>query len=120
MPYTVEERTIRRERIAPHLSNGEKRIFYPGLEVEARPGIGNIAEPGLTPKMMLLVSFDGGYTYGPEVWMRAGELGDYLQRLTARQLGYGRDTVFRVVCSDPNVWDLVGAYLEPSPIVGRY
>ena len=47
--------------------------------------------------------------------MAAGKLGDYTQRVQARRLGHGRDTVFEVVVSDPIAWSLVGAWLELEP-----
>lgn len=118
--YGVFEKTIRRERIAPHLSNDQKNVFYPAIQVEVRPGTGHTIPPGVTPKVMLSVSFDGGYNWTPENWMSAGELGNYRQRVIARQLGYGRDVVFKVVVSDPNAWDLVAAYFDPPPIRGRH
>ncbi len=118
--YGVFEKTIRRERITPHLSVDQKNVFYPAIQVEVRPGTGNTIPPGVTPKVMLSVSFDGGYNWTPETWMSAGELGNYRARVIARQLGYGRDVVFKVVVSDPNAWDLVAAYFDPPPKVGRH
>lgn len=118
--FTIVEKFIRRERRAPHLSNEQKILFYPAIQVETRPGIGHAVAPGVDPLMMLSISFDGGYTWTPEVQMNAGEIGQYRRRMIARQLGFGRDTVFRVVVSDPNTWDLVAAYLDPPPIAGRH
>jgi hypothetical protein len=118
--YGVVEKTIRRERITPHISNEQKNVFYPAIQVEVRPGTGHTIPPGVQPQVMLSVSFDGGYNWTPETWMSAGELGDYRKRVIARQLGYGRDVVFKVIVSDPNVWDLLGAYFDPPPIRGRH
>ncbi len=118
--YGVVEKTIRRERVAPHLSNDQKNVAYPAIQVELRPGTGHTIPPGVQPQVMLSVSFDGGYNWTPETWMSAGELGDYRKRVIARQLGYGRDVVFKVVVSDPNVWDLLNAYFDPPPIRGRH
>lgn len=118
--YSVVETNIRRVRRSPHLSNEQKRIFYPGLEIDLQRGIGNVAAPGVNPQVMLRISRDGGETWGPETWMSAGRLGEYTKRVLARNLGYGRDVVFEVIVSDPNNWNLIAAIFDPPPIVGRF
>lgn len=116
--YNVVERPIRRLRRAPHLNNEHKRIFYPGLELDLDRGIGTVTGQGADPLIMVRMSRDGGRTWGNEMKMRAGELGQYRVRAELYRLGYARDAVFEVSVSDPNDWRLVNAWLTPDPEAG--
>jgi hypothetical protein len=118
--YTLDPTTIRRVRRAPHLTKEQRVIFYPAIQVDLQPGIGNVVPPGVEPQVMLRMSRDGGQTWSPEIWMSAGKIGEYAKRVIARNLGRGRDVVFEVIVSDPNNWNLIGAYFDPDPIIGRF
>ena len=41
-----------------------------------------------------------------------GKIGTYLTRCRWQRLGYGRDLVFRVFCSDPVKVTMLSAYLD--------
>lgn len=53
------------------------------------------------PQIMLQVSRDGGFTYGNEMWIKMGALGQYLRRAEWRRLGVSRSFVFKFRITDP-------------------
>jgi hypothetical protein len=53
------------------------------------------------PQIMLQVSRDGGFTYGDEMWIKMGALGQYLRRAEWRRLGVSRSYVFKFRITDP-------------------
>lgn len=118
--YILREQPIRRERVAPFIAADQRVLFLPAIQIEVRPGVGRVVPPGTHPRLMLAISFDGGYTFSPEVAMEAGVIGDYLKRMIVRQLGFGRNIVVKVAVSDPVQWDLIGAYFDPPPIAGLH
>ena len=64
------------------------------------------------PRIMLQYSDDGGHTWSEELWMSAGEEGQYAWRAVWRRLGKSRDRVWRVAMSDPVPWQLLDAYVQ--------
>jgi hypothetical protein len=110
--YTVDERTIRRLRRAPHVAQDNRRTFVKTFELDLERGQGLATGQGSAPVVLLRVSRDGGQTWGEEVRMVAPRLGDYTARVKAERLGQGRDLVFEVVVSDPINWSLVNAWLD--------
>jgi hypothetical protein len=62
--------------------------------------------------VMVRASRDGGRTWGSERQLSAGRVGRYVQRLNAWQWGSGRQWVFEISCTDPVLWNVVGAYLD--------
>jgi hypothetical protein len=113
--YTVEARAIRRLRRAPHIAQENTRVFYRRFELDLERGQGLADGQGADPLVLLRLSRDGGQTWGEELRLPAGRLGDYTARVIARRLGQARDTVFEVVVSDPIAWSLVGAWLDLDP-----
>lgn len=103
---------IRRLRRAPHLSNENRRVFYRTFELDLKRGIGTPRPPGDDPQVLLRMSRDGGRTWGEEIRLPAGKIGEYTRRARAARLGPARMAVFEVVVSDPVPWALVGAWLE--------
>jgi hypothetical protein len=61
------------------------------------------------PQIMLQVSRDGGFTYGNEMWIKMGALGQYLRRAEWRRLGVSRSFVFKFRITDPIKVVLIGA-----------
>lgn len=53
------------------------------------------------PRIMLQISRDGGYTYGNEMWIKMGALGQYRRRAEWRRLGVSRSYVFKFRITDP-------------------
>ena len=113
--YHLEARYIRRLRRAPHVNNENLRVFYRRFELDLERGQALASGQGSEPYVLLRLSRDGGQTWGEEMRMAAGKLGEYQARVMARRLGQARDTVFEVVVSDPVAWSLVGAWLDLEP-----
>ena len=61
------------------------------------------------PRIMLQVSRDGGYTYGNEMWIKMGAIGQYLRRAEWRRLGVSRSYVFKFRITDPIKVVIIGA-----------
>lgn len=53
------------------------------------------------PRIMLQISRDGGYTYGTEMWIKMGAIGQYRRRAEWRRLGVSRSFVFKFRITDP-------------------
>ena len=113
--YHLESRYIRRLRRAPHVNNEHLRVFYRRFELDLERGQALASGQGSDPQVLLRLSRDGGQTWGEEIRMAAGAIGDYTTRVMARRLGQARDMVFEVVVSDPIAWSLVGAWLDLEP-----
>jgi len=113
--YHLEARYIRRLRRAPHVNNENLRVFYRRFELDLERGQALASGQGSEPYVLLRLSRDGGQTWGEEMRMAAGKLGEYQARVLARRLGHSRDVVFEVVVSDPVAWSLVGAWLDLEP-----
>ena len=119
-------RPLRRMRQTPAIFSENRRLVYPGLEVDFEVGLGlSGTGQGSDPQVMLQMSDDGGKTWGSEIWTSAGKLGEYGTRVQFNRLGSARRRVFRVVVSDPIAWKMIGAYLpdferaNPGLRVGR-
>lgn len=89
------------ERIAPHYQDEKRLTSYAAFELDMEIGIGLNTGQGRDPQIMLQYSDDGGRTWSSELWQTIGRLGDHFNRVVWRQLGRGRDRVFRVIISDP-------------------
>lgn len=105
---------IVRDRVCPHVWESFKRIIYNRLEFELARGIGLSGNPpvGQDPVFMVRLSRDGGNTFGDEYTVRAGAIGNFLQRSYLARLGYARDMVVWVRCSDPTYWSFSGAHWD--------
>jgi hypothetical protein len=56
---------------------------------------------GFDPKLMVSMSRDAGYTYGPWRLISIGKQGEYRRRVKANGLGIGRNVVIKIQYSDP-------------------
>jgi hypothetical protein len=112
--YTDNGQPIRRMRQAPHIVKDLYNIFYKLFEIDYTPGTGQIAgtNNAVNPQVMLQVSDDGGETWGNPIYASIGKIGHYTQRARWNRLGYSRDRIFRVVCSDPVKFDIVSCMLD--------
>jgi hypothetical protein len=110
--YTLATLIPRRLRRTPHLSKEQLTTFFHYLQIDLQAGVGTVSGQGVDPQVMLRMSRDGGRTWGNEMWVGAGEIGDYTKRAMFRRLGKARDCVFEVVVSDPVPWMLCAAYLD--------
>ena len=115
--HTDNNEPVLRLRQSPHLSDSLDNLFMRLFEVDLEFGVGivnnGINTPNaVTPRMMLQISKDGGYTWLNPIYGQMGKIGTYLTRCRWQRLGYGRDLVFRVFCSDPVKVTMLSAYLD--------
>jgi hypothetical protein len=112
--YHLRDVVRRRLRRAPIVWKEDKgiqtRVRVNLFAVDVQPGVGTAGSPD--PVVMVRASRDGGRTWGTERQLAAGRVGRYVQRLNAWQWGSGRQWVFEIACTDPVLWNVVGAYLD--------
>ncbi len=113
---TDDGQEMRRMRVSPHLSNGEKRVRHKSLQIDGTTGIGVAVGQGSDPQMMLEFSDDGGLTWSNEMKVTLGKVGNYKTRAIFRRLGASRDRIYRVSVSDPVKCNLIYAELELEPM----
>lgn len=110
---------IKRIRVAPHIHEDRKRLFFNEFEIDMLRGVGLLpTAQGEDPQVMLSWSNDGGYTYGNEHWITAGRIGKRLTRIHMHRLGMSRDRVFKAVFTDPVKWLLIDARIDAKIEVG--
>ncbi|MBL7545618.1 MAG: hypothetical protein JNL11_17495 [Bdellovibrionaceae bacterium] len=110
---TDDGQCITRMRIAPHISNSLKNVFYNSLQIDMETGVGlNGIVQGHDPKVILQWSDDGGHTWSKEKYASIGKLGNYKTRAIFRRLGMARDLVFKMKITDPVKVNITGAQLE--------
>lgn len=109
---TATNTPIRRMRRSPHLTEEQFLLFVSRFQLELQTGVGLSSGQGSDPMLMLRVSRNGGKTWGNEVWVSAGKIGQYTRRAIWRRVGRGRDLVFEVSMSDPVLWAIVEATVD--------
>lgn len=111
--YTDNGTPLRCQRRAPHVwaRENRKRIFQASMQVEFTPGVGLQVGQGVNPQAMIRWSDDGGFTYGNEIDVPIGLVGDTRNRAIVYQCGESRDRVWEVNFSDPVQRDMIGATL---------
>jgi len=98
--FTDDGQTIAREIISRHQTIGDWTVFDEvWFEMEA--GAADLVGQGSNPKMMLQISKDGGHTWGSEIWVPMGRIGEYRRRAVFRNLGRARDWLMKVRITDP-------------------
>lgn len=113
----VDGRPIRRLRRAPALVQENERITFSAFELDLERGQSDIGQTIVfvfneDPTVMLRMSNDGGETWGNELQMSAGKIGQYKIRARRNRCGQARRKVFEVSVSDPIPWRLTNAYLR--------
>lgn len=78
-----------------------KWLFINRLEFVMQTGVGLVTGQGSDPKVMVRLSRDGGFTWGPEMLLSVGAIGQYNWRVFTTRLGRARNPVVEVSCSDP-------------------
>ena len=71
---------------------------------------------GSNPQGYLSLSRDGGATFGSPIAQPFGQVGNNLNRLMWRKLGFSRDCVAQLDIIDPVNRDIVGATLRAAGI----
>jgi len=89
------------ERVSPHLQSEKELIPFSSFELDMEVGVGLTTGQGSDPQIMMQYSDDGGHTWSSELWRDIGAKGKYGTRVVWRQLGSGRDRVWKVRISDP-------------------
>ena len=103
------------EITSKHIFNAGNEISVNELTVEIEAGDGLATGQGSDPQIMVSWSKDGGRTWGNEVWMPMGKIGEYRRRATLRNLGRARDWAFKFRISDPIPRKLVSAEVMLEP-----
>jgi hypothetical protein len=107
--YTDNGEVIRRIRTGAHIRQDRKRLYHHTFELDVERGVGAVDGDGFDPKLNLQISNDGGITFGSNIPMSIGKVGQYTRRAIARRLGVSRDRVYRVWTDDPVKTVLIGA-----------
>ena len=81
-------------------SNGEDLLTESSLNIILEEEARQFFEDS-NPRIMLQISRDGGYTYGTELWIKMGAIGQYRRRAEWRRLGVSRSFVFKFRITDP-------------------
>ena len=113
--YTDNGQPIPRMRQAPHIVDNLNNIFYKLFQIDFTPGTGTVYSQyynAMNPQVILETSDDGGETWGNPMYASIGKAGKYTTRARWQRLGYSRDRIFRVSCSDPVKFDIVSAILD--------
>ena len=113
--YTDEGEEITRQRVAPHITSGLKRVRYNSFQLDMEVGVGldgAVTVQGHDPQAILEWSDDGGHSWSNEHWTSFGKIGKRKKRAIWRKLGISRDRVFRVTITDPVKIALIGAQLD--------
>ncbi len=95
---TYATRRLRRFQVA---FDENKRIKLNRLELLCQQGVGLSTGQGSSPIVMIKISKDGGSTWGYELPMSLGAMGEYSFRTYLNRLPYGRNLVAEVTISDP-------------------
>lgn len=103
---------IVRLRRAPHIAQEHKGVVIDTFELHLETGLGLVSGQGSDPVIAVRWSNNGGQTWSNTRTMRAGKLGEWSTRAITTGLGYGRDRIIEVRCSDPIPWRLIDAYID--------
>lgn len=100
--YTFNTDEIIREFTTYHISNTGEKIRHLGLELEMETGVGLLSGQGITPKIWMQYSDNGGRTFGNKRYINFGIAGDYHIRAPRWPLlGSSRNRVYKIGMSDP-------------------
>jgi hypothetical protein len=101
-------------RRSPHIwDKGQRgRTFMASVQVEFKSGVGNPSGQGVNPQAGIVISRDGGKTFGQRWPAPIGQIGQYKTRTMWRKLGFGRDNVIEIDVIDPVPRDIVGVTLK--------
>lgn len=102
---------IRREAISPPISSGGSQLVMHELFVDMKMGVGlDGDQQGSDPTLLLSWSDDGGETFGNELELSIGKIGERTKQARANRLGKFRERCFKIAVSDPIEPIVIGAY----------
>lgn len=99
--YTENGDIIRMEITSRHLFNEGKRITLTALQIDGDMGEGLVSGQGSDPQLILSFSVDQGHSFGNEIFVPMGKIGNYMHRARLRRIGSSRDWVIKIVITDP-------------------
>ncbi len=115
--YTDNGMAIAFELDTRHFFKDYDRVTVDELVADFEGGVGIAVGQGSDPVVMISISRDGGRTWGAELQVALGALGEYLTRVSTRRLGTARDFVFKLRITDPVKRCLTGLGLRATPAV---
>ena len=115
--YTeYDGRQIVRTRVSPVLYQNLDSFLIRELVIDMEVGkTGLLQGQGSDPKMLVSLSRDGGYTYGPWRQISIGKQGDYRRLVKLNAMGTARSLVIKIQYSDPTPCTIYQARLTISP-----
>jgi hypothetical protein len=100
--YTDNGTPIVREIISKTIFAGaNKRIAVHRIGIDCETGDGLATGQGSDPQMMMQVSKDSGRTWGNEIWVSMGKIGEFVRRAFWTRLGSAYFWTFRWRITDP-------------------
>lgn len=100
--YTDNGTPIPREIITKTVYVGaNKRLAVHRIAVDCQTGNGLVNGQGSDPQMMMQVSKDSGRTWGNEIWVSTGKIGQYVRRAYWTRLGSAYFWTFKWRVTDP-------------------
>ena len=111
--YTDDGELIVREFISRHQTIGDYSRF-PQIWFEMQAGVGLVSGQGEDPKIMFSISRDGGHTWGSEVVVPFGKVGEYKRRAVINRVGRSRDWLYRARITDPVNTVFIAAWARVS------
>jgi hypothetical protein len=114
--YTDAGTPIVKEVVLPPVFSSEDlgRVTHAALQLDIESGVGldGAVIPGSDPSLELSYSDDGGHVFHGTHHVPMGRIGEYRHRARVRRLGMSRDRRYRVVCSEPTKFVVLGAVLD--------
>ena len=111
--YTDDSVGIVRQRVSPHVTSGDRWIYYNSFQLDIVTGVGlDGTGQGTDPQAMLQFSDDGGHSWSNEKWVDIGAIGQRKTRAKWNRLGRSRDRVFKITITDPVPVTIIGANLD--------
>lgn len=91
-----------------------RKLSFSRFELICQSGNGLATGQGSDPVVMFRMSKDGGQTFGQELQMATGKIGEYGRRAFINRLGQARNPVIEISSSDPtfNAWLLCTVDVE--------
>ena len=107
--FTDDGEPLRRLRVAPHVTNGLRRITYPEFRLNIQVGGGNVND--VDPHIDMRTSDDGGMTWSNSRSRSVGAAGHYKEMVRWMQCGQARRRAFEVSTTMDAPCTLLDAYL---------
>lgn len=86
---------------SPEIEAEGAEILVNAFEAQFKTGVGKVSGQGVDPVAMLRISFDGGNTFGPQIFQPLGKEGEFTTRAIWEELGVSTSWVYELSISDP-------------------